>query len=59
MQIMTQAEKTLVELFAAEWLRTQGYKPATFQKAIALHRIRRGESACEIVAALVSQRVEC
>jgi AraC-like DNA-binding protein len=46
-----------VELFAAEWLRQQGYKPATFQKAIAMQRLERGQSVQEIIDALVAQRI--
>lgn len=47
----------LVALFAAEWGRTQGYKPAPFQKAIAMQRLLRGESVRQIIDALVSQRI--
>lgn len=47
----------LVSLFAAEWERLQGYKPAPFQKAIAMQRLLRGQSIREIIDALVSQRV--
>lgn len=54
---MTPEEKAQVELFAAEWERTEGYKPAPFQKAIALQRLRRGQSIREIIGALVSQRI--
>jgi hypothetical protein len=54
---MTPNEKALVELFAAEWQRTEGYSPAPFQKAIALQRIRRGQSIREIIGALISQRI--
>lgn len=46
-----------VELFAAEWERTQGYKPAPFQKAIAMQRLERGQSIQEIINALVAQRI--
>lgn len=49
---------TLVDLFAAEWERTQGYKPAPFQKAIAIQRFERGETVGEIIAALVAMRVD-
>ena len=49
--------RNLVELFAAEWERTQGYKPAPFQKAIAMQRFARGETVRQIIDALVSQRV--
>lgn len=55
---MTPEEKVLVELFAAEWARTEGYKPAPFQKAIALQRMRRGQSIREIIGALIAMRVE-
>ena len=54
---VTAEEKASVELFAAEWERTEGYKPAPFQKAIALQRIRRGQSIREIIGALVAQRI--
>lgn len=54
---MTQEEKAKVDSFAALWELQQGYKPAPFQKAIALQRSRRGQSAQEIVDALVAQRV--
>lgn len=46
-----------VAAFAAEWERQQGYKPATFQKAIALQRLERGQTIQEIIDALVAQRV--
>jgi len=54
---MTLDEKANVDAFAAEWLKSQGYKPAPFQKAMALQRLRRGETAAEIVAALVAMRI--
>ena len=50
--------RNLVELFAAEWERTQGYKPAPFQKAIAMQRFERGQSVREIIDALVAMRVQ-
>jgi hypothetical protein len=46
-----------VALFAAEWERLEGYKPATFQKAIAMQRLERGQSIREIIDALVAQRI--
>jgi hypothetical protein len=46
-----------MDWFVAEWERTQGYKPAAFQKAIALQRIQRGQSIREIIESLVSQRI--
>ena len=46
-----------VAQFAAEWERTQGYKPAAFQKALASQRLARGQSIQEIIDYLVSQRV--
>jgi hypothetical protein len=52
---MTLKEK--VELFAAEWERLEGYKPAPFQKAIAMQRLGRGQSIREIIDALVAQRL--
>ena len=56
--MLTVQERANVELFAAEWERTEGYKPAPFQKAIALQRLRRGQSIREIIAALIAQRVK-
>ena len=53
----TNEERELVNLFVAEFERTEGYKPAPFQKAIALQRIRRGQSIREIIGALVAQRI--
>ena len=47
----------LVNLFAAEFERLQGYKPAAFQKAVAFQRIKRGQSIREIIDALVAMRV--
>lgn len=47
----------LVDRFAAEWERTQGYKPAPFQKAIAMQRLERGQSIEQIIASLVADRV--
>jgi hypothetical protein len=46
-----------VERFAAEWQRQEGYKPAPFQKAIAMQRLERGQSIREIIDALVTQRI--
>lgn len=46
-----------VEQFAAEWERQEGYKPAPFQKAIAMQRLERGQSIREIIDALVAQRI--
>ena len=46
-----------VAAFAAQWESEQGYKPAPFQKAIAMQRLERGQSIAEIIAALVAQRV--
>ncbi len=46
-----------VALFAQEWERQQGYKPAPFQKAIAMQRLGRGQTIQEIIDALVAQRV--
>jgi hypothetical protein len=53
---MTKTEKIAIESFAAQWEREQGYKPAAFQKAIALQRIGRGQGNREIIDSLVSQR---
>jgi len=47
----------MVARFAAEWERTQGYKPAPFQKAIAMQRLERGQTIEQIIEALVAQRV--
>jgi hypothetical protein len=47
-----------VALFAAEWERIHGYKPAGFQKAIAMQRLERGQSIPEIIDALTAQIVE-
>jgi hypothetical protein len=52
------AEPTLIQLFAAEFERLQGYKPAPFQKAIALQRLQRGQSIREIIDTLVAMRIE-
>lgn len=46
-----------VALFTAEWERLQGYKPAPFQKAIAMQRLERGQSVREIIDYLVASRV--
>jgi len=46
-----------VQAFADEWERREGYKPAVFQKAIAMQRLERGQSIDEIIAALVAMRV--
>ena len=45
------------EKFAAEWERQEGYKPAPFQKAIAMQRIDRGQSIQDVIDALIAQRV--
>jgi hypothetical protein len=47
-----------VALFAAEFERLEGYKPAPFQKAIAMQRLERGQSIREIIDALVAMRVK-
>jgi len=46
-----------VNLFAEEWERLEGYKPAPFQKAIALQRLKRGQSIREIIDALIAMRI--
>jgi hypothetical protein len=46
-----------VALFAAEWERQQGYKPAAFQKAIAMQRLGRGQLVQEVIDSLVAPRV--
>lgn len=56
--MLTKSERRAVDIFAAEWGRTQGYKPAAFQKAIALQRLRRGQSIREIIDALTAQRTK-
>jgi hypothetical protein len=52
---------TEVAKFAAAWEKQEGYKPAPFQKAIAMQRLARGQTIAEIIAALTAQRVtfEC
>ena len=44
--------------FTRKWQETQGYKPAVFQKAIAMQRLERGQSIDEIISALVAMRME-
>lgn len=56
--MLTATETKSIAEFAAAWERQEGYKPAPFQKAIALQRLRRGESVETIIAALVAQRVK-
>jgi hypothetical protein len=46
-----------VRLFAIQWEKEQGYKPAAFQKAIAMQRLERGQTIREIIDALVASRV--
>ncbi len=46
-----------VEQFATAWDAQEGYKPAPFQKAIAMQRLERGETIPEIIAALIAMRV--
>jgi hypothetical protein len=46
-----------VERFAIEWEKQQGYKPAPFQKAIAMQRYERGQTTQEIIDALVAMRI--
>lgn len=46
-----------VAAFAAQWEKEQGYKPAAFQKAIAMQRLERGQTIREIIDSLVAQRV--
>ena len=43
--------------FSAEWEKQEGYKPAPFQKAIAMQRLERGQTIQEIIDYLVAQRV--
>jgi hypothetical protein len=47
-----------VALFAAEFERLEGYKPAAFQKAIAMQRLERGQTIREIIDALVWMRLD-
>lgn len=54
---MTPQDKAKIDEFSAEWLSVTGYKPAPFQKAIALQRLWRGQSIGEIIAALIAMRV--
>ncbi len=44
--------------FSAQWEQEQGYKPATFQKAIAMQRLERGQSNREIIDSLAAQRID-
>jgi hypothetical protein len=46
-----------VAQFATEWEQQEGYKPAVFQKAIAMQRLERGQTIKEIIDALVAMRV--
>ncbi len=46
-----------VLLFAREWELSTGYKPAAFQKAIAMQRLSRGQSIAQIVDALIDMRI--
>lgn len=46
-----------VAAFAAAWEASQGYKPAAFQKAIAMQRLLRGQTINEIIAALIADRI--
>lgn len=43
--------------FAAQWEKQEGYKPAAFQKAIAMQRLERGQIIQEIIDALIAMRV--
>jgi hypothetical protein len=54
---VTMTTRQKVALFVAEWERLQGYKPAVFQKAIAMQRLERGQSIREIIDALVAMRI--
>lgn len=47
-----------VQEFATQWEKEQGYKPAAFQKAIAMQRLERGQTIREIIDALVAMRVD-
>ncbi len=47
-----------VQAFADQWEQSQGYKPAAFQKAIAMQRLERGQTIEEIISALVAMRVD-
>lgn len=46
-----------VNEFATAWEKQEGYKPAAFQKAIAMQRLERGETIPQIIAALVAVRI--
>lgn len=50
-------DRTRMDEFVVEWERREGYKPAPFQKAIAMQRFLRGQSVDEVIAALIAQRV--
>lgn len=47
-----------IAAFAAQWEAEEGYKPAPFQKAIAMQRLERGQTIREIIDALVAMRVK-
>ena len=44
--------------FAIAWEFQEGYKPAAFQKAIAMQRLERGQTVQQIIDALVAMRVQ-
>jgi len=46
-----------VKAFCEAWEKQEGYKPAPFQKAIAMRRLERGETIEQIIAAFISARV--
>lgn len=50
------AQRRVAE-FAAQWEKQEGYKPAPFQKAIAMQRLERGQTIQEIIDALIAMRV--
>ena len=47
-----------VQAVADEWERREGYPLAAFQKAICMQRLERGQTAHEIIKALVAMRVD-
>lgn len=44
--------------FVTQWAQQEGYRPAPFQKAVAMQRLGRGQSIQEIIDALVAMRLK-
>ncbi len=55
---MTSNIHAQVQQFAQAWEKQEGYKPAAFQKAIAMQRLERGQTIAEIIEALIAMRVD-